>query len=161
MSRGRGGDRGPESRAVWSGRLLIILRPRLKTPEPIMPRNRLPLHRAEVSGAIAKNRQRYRGRTAPAGTRPLGDPPGWMTEGQRAAWEAFRSEVPWLHRAHRAIVEVACVSRARLDANPDIAPRALQSYGAVLSKLGATPVDAERVGSAASEPEDPVDRFFS
>lgn len=78
-----------------------------------MPKPRIPLSLALVSGAVSKNPQRYRDRVEPPSA-PLGDPPDWMTEGQRVAWVAFAAELPWLNGSHAALVEVAATLRARI-----------------------------------------------
>lgn len=125
-----------------------------------MARPRLPAQKAEVSGAAIVNPGRFKGRKQPR-ARPLGEPYAGMTDEQRAAWEEFRVELSWLNSSHRALLQIACVLKARLVANPDLGVNALATYSAVLSKLGATPVDDTKVicpdGDDDGEPED---RFF-
>jgi hypothetical protein len=125
-----------------------------------MPRPRLPDNKAEVSGAKTIHPGRFAGRKKPARTRPLGDPYKCMNDAQREAWEEFRDELPWLNSSHRALLQIACVFRARLMAGGDMGVVALQSYSAILSKLGATPVDETRVTQRDDADEDPADRFF-
>lgn len=125
-----------------------------------MANPRLPAMKAEVTGAAAKNAGRYADRKAPKGTRPLGEPYKAMTESQREAWNEFRDELPWLNSSHRALLQVACVLRARLNNEPDMGVNALQAYSAVLSKLAATPVDETKVNYGGEEETDPADRYF-
>jgi hypothetical protein len=124
-----------------------------------MARPRLPAAKAEVSGAAVMNAGRFKDRKAPK-TRPLGAPYKTMTVGQAAAWKEFASELPWLNGAHRALLQVACVLRARLNEDPDMGVNAITTYSAVLSKLAATPVDETKVSVPDGEEEDPADRFF-
>lgn len=125
-----------------------------------MARPRLPAAKAEVSGRDIVNPGRFADRKAPKGTRPLGAPFKRMTEPQREAWEHFRAELPWLNSSHRAILQIACVLRARLEADSDLGVNALATYSAVLSKLAATPVDETKVSFGDDEESDPEDRFF-
>jgi hypothetical protein len=126
-----------------------------------MPRPRLPQSKAEVSGATLKDPGRFKGRKTPKGTRPLGEPYKSMTEDQCEAWEDFRSELPWLNSSHRALLQLACVLRARLNSDPDMGVNALSAYSSVLSKLAATPVDETKVSSPDDEDEDPAERYFN
>lgn len=125
-----------------------------------MAKPRLPAAKAQALGADVVNAGRFKDRKAPRGTRPLGKPFASMTPEQRAAWVEFAAELPWLNSSHRAILQVACVLRARMNENAEIGVNALQTYSAVLSKLAATPVDETKVSMADDEDEDPADRFF-
>lgn len=124
-----------------------------------MANNRLPMMKAEVSGAAIKNPQRHKDRKVPR-TRPLGLAYAKMTPEQVEAWEEFREELPWLNSSHRALLQVACVLRARVNTSPDIGVDALKAYSAILSKLAATPVDETRVSVPDADEADPTDRFF-
>lgn len=125
-----------------------------------MARPRLPAAKAEVSGAALKDPQRHRGRKAPKGTHPLGEPFKKMTKEQKEAWENFRAELPWLNSSHRALLQVACILRARIEKDPAIGVNALQTYSAILSKLAATPVDETKVPRGDEEDDDPEDQYF-
>jgi hypothetical protein len=126
-----------------------------------MPRQRLPAARAEISGAASKNPQRHRNRRAPMQASAVGDPPARMPIEQRAAWETFRAELPWLTRSHRALLQVACILCVRVEANPDVGISALRAYSALLSKLGATPLDECKVNHVDDDEPDPTARFFN
>lgn len=126
-----------------------------------MARPRLPAAKAEVSGAALIHAGRFAERKAPKRTRPLGEPYAKMTDSQKEAWEEFRAELPWLNSSHRALLQVACVLRARLNDDPEMGVNALTTYSAVLSKLAATPVDETKVYVPDDEEEDPSDRFFN
>lgn len=125
-----------------------------------MARHRLPAAKAEVSGAALKHAGRFKDRKVPKGTRPLGEPYVAMTPAQQQAWHEIASEIPWLNSSHRRLVRIASIISARLD-EPDIGINQLQTLSAILSKLGATPVDETKVSVPDGDDEDPADRFFS
>lgn len=124
-----------------------------------MPRNRTPKRKADVSGASTVNPGRYRDRGAPAKVNPIGDPYPRMTDAQKVCWAEFKAELPWLNSAHRPLLRLACILAARMD-GPDFGVQATMTLSAILSKLGATPVDEPRVANSEPDEEDPTDRFF-
>ena len=126
-----------------------------------MARPRLPAAKAEVIGATLKDAGRFADRKAPKGTRPLGQPYKTMTEDEESAWHEFAAELPWLNSSHRALLQLACRLRARLNSDPDMGVNAMQAYSAILSKLAATPVDETKVNYGDEGEADPADRFFS
>ena len=67
------------------------------------------------------------------------------------------AEMPWLNSSHRTLLRLACIISARLD-GPDVGVNQLQTLSAILSKLGATPVDETRLNLPAEADE--ADRFF-
>ena len=125
-----------------------------------MANPRTPAAKAAVSGAAMKNPQRHKARKVPKGTRSLGLPYARMTPGQVEAWQEFREELPWLNSAHRALLQLACVLRDRLNNDPEMGVNALSAYSSILSKLAATPVDETRVTVSSEDDDDPADRFF-
>jgi len=125
-----------------------------------MPRARTPLAKAETAGAAVIHPGRFKDRVGPKRTRPLGEPYATMTDGQKAAWEEFRQELPWLNSSHRLLVRMACRLAARMDEDDDFGVSATQALSSILSKLGATPVDETKVNHGDGEDEDPADKFF-
>lgn len=126
-----------------------------------MPKPRLPAAKAEVSGAALIHAGRFVDRKAPKGTRQLGEPYARMTEPQKAAWEEFRAELPWLNSSHRVLLRLACVWTAKLDdPDADFGVSATQALSSILSKLAATPVDETKVAHGDDGEEDPADAFF-
>jgi hypothetical protein len=123
-----------------------------------MPRPRLPMAKAEASGAIAKNAGRFRDRKAPKRTRPVGEPYAKMNEIERGYWAEFVQELPWLHSGHRVMLRMACQLSARMDEGSEMGVSAMQALSAMLSKLGATPTDETKVTQPDDEDED--DEFF-
>lgn len=125
-----------------------------------MSRPRLPAAKAEASGAALINAGRFADRKAPKGTRPLGEPYKAMTEAEQNAWHEFATELPWLNSSHRALLQLACRLRARLNTDPDMGVNAMQAYSAILSKLAATPVDETKVSMPDGDEGDPTDAYF-
>lgn len=125
-----------------------------------MPRPRLPAAKAEVGGAALKDAGRFKDRKAPKGTRKLGEPYKMMSDAEQNAWHEFAVELPWLNSSHRALLQLACRLRARLNTDPDMGVNAMQAYSAVLSKLAATPVDETKVSGRDDEDQDPTDAYF-
>lgn len=126
-----------------------------------MARPRLPAAKAEVIGAHLKDAGRFADRKAPKRTRPIGEPYKMMSEAEQSAWHEFAHELPWLNSSHRALLQLACRLRARLNNDPDMGVNAMQAYSAILSKLAATPVDETKVNHGEGEDEDPADRYFN
>ena len=125
-----------------------------------MARPRTPLMKTQVSGAAAKKPQRFRNRKAPR-LRPLGEPYVSMTEGERAAWEDFRRDIPWLTAPHRQLLRLACIYAAKLNAGEELGVSAARTFMSLLTKMGATPADETRVNHGDDGEEDDTDRFFS
>lgn len=125
-----------------------------------MARPRLPAAKAEVIGANLKDAGRFKDRKQPKGTRALGEPYKAMSEAEQSAWHEFAAELPWLNSSHRALLQLACRLRARLNTDPDMGVNAMQAYSAILSKLAATPVDETKVNMGDGEDEDPAAHFF-
>lgn len=103
--------------------------------------HRLPSLKADVSGASIKNPARFKDRPAPSGMGALGDPDPTLTPAQQAAWRQYAATLPWLDASHRTLVRIASLLTARLD-DPGVGLNAIAALSAVLSKLGATPVDS-------------------
>lgn len=126
-----------------------------------MARNRTPQAKAEVAGANIVNPGRFKGRTTPKRTRPVGKPYAGMTKPQIAVWEESAENMPWLHSGHRLLLRQVCILAARMETDPDMGVSALQALGAALSKLGATPTDETKVNHGTEDDEDPADEFFA
>ena len=125
-----------------------------------MTNPRLPAAKAAVNGADVSHPGRHADRKAPKGTRPLGQPYVKMAQDEQNAWHEFAAELPWLNSSHRALLQLACRLRARLNNDPDMGVNAMQAYSAILSKLAATPVDETKVNHGSEDDEDPADKFF-
>ena len=115
--------------------------------------------KAEVSGAALKDPGRFKDRKPAKQARPIGEPYANMTEPQRVYWAEFKSDLPWLTCAHRQLLRLACILSVRAD-DIECGIQAMQALSAVLSKLGATPVDETKVSYDPGTEEDPADEFF-
>lgn len=118
-----------------------------------MPRPRIPISRARVEGRHDINPARYN-RKEPKVDDALGDPPKWASEAQAKAWGGFQSELPWLNRSHRCLVEIASIVRARFESGEEIGTKALSLLRLCLSSMGATPADASRIAWAPDDEHD-------
>ena len=78
----------------------------------------------------------------------------------QAKAKALNAGGTWLDASPRTAVRVASILTARLD-DPGVALNAIAALSAILSKLGATPVDASKVAALAQVEDDPAERFFS
>jgi len=125
-----------------------------------MANNRLPQLKAVVSGAAAKNPQRFRDRKASPIKRAVGNPYATMTPEQCEVWHELAENLPWLNAAHRPLLRLACHWGAKLNAG-EVTVSGSQQLGVLLSKLGATPVDETRVTPhGEGEQGDGADEFF-
>lgn len=125
-----------------------------------MARSRLPQAKAEASGAIVKNAGRFADRKAPKRTKPIGEPYARMTDEQKESWREMVGDMPWLHSAHRTLLQMACQVKARLDMGEEVGVSAMTLLSTLLSKLGATPVDETKVNHGDGDDSDPNERFF-
>ena len=75
-----------------------------------------------------------------------------MNDGQRAAWDRFRREVPWLMESDRALVEIASYLRARIMIGEEVGVGALNQLRMCMAQMGATPADRSKV-AVPDEPE--------
>jgi alkylhydroperoxidase/carboxymuconolactone decarboxylase family protein YurZ len=125
-----------------------------------MARPRLPQAKAEVAGAAITHPGRFKDRKAAKRTRALGEPYARMPLAQQECWREIAEEMPWLNSSHRRLVRLASIISARLD-DEDVGINQLQTLSAILSKLGATPVDETKVNHGDEEDDDPADAFFA
>lgn len=121
-----------------------------------MPRPRVPVAKAQITGAAVLHPGRHKDRKQPKATRPIGEPYAAMSETERGQWFEFVRDLPWLNSSHRVILRVACRLSADLDGE-DFGVSKAQALSSILSKLGATPADESKV----SMPDDEeADEFF-
>ena len=128
-----------------------------------MARNRTPLAKAKMTGAIKTHPERFKDRSEPDGGGPLGAPPEYFNATHRRIWDMFKQELPWLVRSDRAMVELACITRAQIETGGDAVTASLmREHRQQLSSLGATPVTRSNVTPAAddSDDHDPFKQFM-
>lgn len=126
-----------------------------------MSRRRNPLEKARLTGAVAKNPQRYRARSEPPSDGDVGAPPDHLPASAKKQWRQFADELPWLRRSDRALLASASLLRARLHDHTEPLPAAfMREMRATLSALGATPVDRQRIGwTSLADDDDPLAAF--
>lgn len=124
-----------------------------------MPRPRKSIAQARLTGAYAKDPARYSSRTEPLVTEPLGSPPDWLTEPQRAVWLDIGKHMPWLNKSHRGITGIAAILQAKLSDGVLGLP-GMNLLRMTLGQMGATPADARRVNMPSAESDDPADKYF-
>ena len=93
--------------------------------------------------------------------RGIGEPYANMTEDQKAEWLDFRSNLPWLNSGHRQVLRLACILMASASTDPEFGIQKIKALSALLSKLGATPVDESKITYDPGDEEQPEDEFFS
>lgn len=126
----------------------------------IQMNKRLTLQAAKVTGADAKNPQRFRDRACPTSL-PLGEPRPMLGDAEREAWQEFAASMPWLVRSDRHIVEVACRLSAMAQ-QPGCPIAVFAQLRLCLSSLGGTPTDVSRINwSDDSEDDDPTSEFLN
>lgn len=125
-----------------------------------MARPRLPQAKAEVAGAAITHPGRFKDRKVAKKTRALGEPYAKMPEAQQVCWREIADEMPWLNSSHRRLVRLASIISSRLD-DEDVGINQLQTLSAILSKLGATPVDETKVNHGEDDDADPADAYFA
>lgn len=120
-----------------------------------MGRNRTPIEKAKLSGAYQKNPARYDERTEPNGGPSLGKAPLHFDAKQKKVWVQFQAELPWLVEADRALVELACITRAQIEGGGDQVTAALmREHRQQLSSMGATSVTRSNVPKPSTPDED-------
>ncbi len=123
-----------------------------------MARPRNSLAKARLTGAIAKDPQRYRNRVEPKVDEPLGKPPAWLTKVQASIWKDLDKRLPWLDQSHRCIVGIAALLQSQLMSGTIGVP-GMQLLRQVLGQLGATPVSAGKI-NWTPQIDDPDDELF-
>lgn len=124
-----------------------------------MARPRLPSAVAAATGADKKNPGRFAGRSKPNAP-PLGSAPAKFTGPQKAAWAAFKDEMPWLSKSDRAVVQVASRLRAAMETDADFPMAGFAQLRMCLSAMGGTPADRTKVSAPDDEDEDPLEKFM-
>ena len=110
-----------------------------------MPRPKTPIAKAKLTGAYEKHPERYRGRNEPQGLAELGEPPDYLSETQKEAWIAFAEELPWLVYSDRALLESACILRARVREEDVVTASLLRELRLHVSALGGCPTNRSNI----------------
>ena len=120
-----------------------------------MANPRTPLAKAKLTGAAAKNPQRFRDRVEPESS-PLGLPPKKLEEAEKAAWKDFKKEWPWLVESDRAAMVPLCKMRALVESG-EAKIGMYTEYRLMLSAFGGTPTAKTKI--ALPKDDDADDPF--
>ena len=131
-----------------------------------MPRPQTPVAKAKLTGAAAKDPQRFRERKEPLTKKqPVGDPPAYLDKEAKAVWRELAKTLGWLEREDRLPLESAAVSVGqvrRLHKEGEIVSGALlAAMNTAIGKLGASPTDRAKVVQSddKNEDDDPFAKF--
>ena len=121
-----------------------------------MPAHRKNLDVHLMSGAAAKNPQRFRDRqSAPTPTADLGRPPKHLTPAERKTWKEIVSIIPpgVLANSDRIAVEVAARLLVRFRSGELSKASEISCLMSLLARFGMTPADRNKIGS--TKPDKP------
>lgn len=131
-----------------------------------MPNPQTPLAKAKLTGAMAKNPQRFRDRSAPASSgASIGKPPAYLGKRAKAVWSEFVDQLGWLEFEDRMALESASVAigqmRELVAAGEVINGAMFSAINTAIGKLGASPTDRGKVFQVPDEDDkdDPFARF--
>lgn len=120
-----------------------------------MARPRTPIEKAKMTGAAAHDPQRFRNRSQPEASGPIGDPPSFLNAKEKKAWRNFASEWSWLTNQDRpALVALVQMRTVAEDAKAEKTAAFYTAYRLMLSEFGGTPVSRSKVFQAKGEDED-------
>jgi phage terminase small subunit len=133
-----------------------------------MPQPRIPLAKAKLTGAAAKNPQRFRDRKEPeTSSKPVGNPPAYLGRDAKAVWKEAAKEFGWLVIEDRFALEVMAVAvgtlREATKGGAPVTASMITAANTSIGKLGASPTDRGKVFQAADDEEehDPFAQFGS
>lgn len=120
-----------------------------------MPRPQTPLAKAKLTGAAAKDPQRFRNRSVPKADGPVGEPPKFLRAGEKRAWKDFAAEWSWLTNQDRpALVALVQMRSVAEDNKVDKNAAFYTAYRLMLSEFGGTPVSRGKVHQPSDEDDD-------
>lgn len=108
-----------------------------------MARPRMPAHKREAAAA-ANNESRFSNLPDTPTSDVIGPVSDWLDPFQRETWAWAVREWWWLAEADRPLLEMICVYRSMVILDT-ATPEQRRHYSALLSKIGATPVDRSKV----------------
>ena len=131
----------------------------------IMPNPKTPLSKAVLTGAAAKNPQRFRDRSEPKTSgQPIGKAPKHLGKTASTVWRELAGDLGWLEREDRVALELTSVAlgqvRDCLALGEPVTASLLAAANTALGKLGACPADRSKVQVAPAEDDfDPFAAF--
>lgn len=117
-----------------------------------MARPRTPLGKAELTGAAAKDPQRFRDRAEPKQD-PLGPPPAYLSDDAKRAWKEFAREWPWVGRSDRKALGVLCMLWEVIERG-DAGVNEFKEFRLQVSAFGGNPTTRTKIYQPPSEDED-------
>ena len=126
-----------------------------------MARHAQPRELAELKGAGKKHPERYR-KEVPQSEHGLGVPPDHMSAAAKAVWFELVTYAlkGVLTGSDRLVLEVTSVLVAQFRADPEEMPAArLTQMVGCLARLGLTPADRQKLGTAKPAEGNPFDEF--
>jgi len=117
-----------------------------------MARPRTPLGKAELTGAAAKDPQRFRDRSEPA-SEPLGSPPAYLSAEAKTAWREFAAEWPWLTRSDRKALGVICLLWEVIERG-DAGVNEFKEFRLQCSAFGGNPTTRTKIYQPKTDDED-------
>lgn len=114
-----------------------------------------PLAKAKLTGAAAKNPQRFRHRADPT-TDPLGAAPSWLSGDAKKAWKKFAAEWPWLTKSDEAGLATLCMMRAQVEGadSAGLTAAFFREYRMQISAFGGTPTTKGKIHQGGADDED-------
>ena len=120
-----------------------------------MARPRTPTAKAELTGAVAKDPQRFRDRFKPEAEQPVGGPPSFMTAKEKKAWQDFVSRWSWLTASDEPALVALVQLRALIEDPKEQKTAALYTaYRLAIGEFGGTPVSRSKVHAPGGEDDD-------
>jgi len=125
-----------------------------------MARPRTPTAKAELTGAKAKDPQRFRDRSDPERVE-IGKPPVHLNELEKKAWAEFLFEWPWVQRSDRSSLASLCVMRVRMETQKeDLKAADFKEYRMQVSAFGGNPTTVSKIYMPKGDEEiNPFDEF--
>ena len=120
-----------------------------------MPRPRTPTAKAELTGAAAKDPQRYRVRFKPESEQPVGEPPEFLNDAEKKAWSDFAARWSWLTASDEPALVALVQLRAMIE-DPDTPKNAAlyTTYRLAIGEFGGTPVSRSKVSPPGGDDDD-------
>lgn len=126
-----------------------------------MPRPRTPTAKAKLTGAAANHPERFKARSDPKSSGPVGDPPAFLSGNEKKAWRDFAGRWSWITADDEPALVALCQMRALIeDKNFEKNAAFYTAYRLAMSDFGGSPVSRSKVYQAeGEEDDDPFAKF--
>ena len=123
-------------------------------------RHRQPLAKAKLTGASAKNPQRYRDVSDPK-VDALGNAPAILSADEREVWQEIASDIPWLKKSDAMLLAITC-KLSVLSRQPGCPVAVYAQLRLCLASMGGTPTDRGRIALPADDDcDDPAAEWLN